>query len=91
MCWPAQPTASAIPVLGSRCEGYPTRGGEVRYACREHAVTIEDIAAAKDAPGLPQRGGRARPCGRVAEIMSEELSWVDAEPRAATAPTPTTM
>ena len=78
----ARPTGKRYPRFGiPLAEGYPYVEAEVRYACREHAVTIEDILSRRTRLAFLNAEAARDAVERVAEIMTEELGWT-AEERA---------
>ena len=86
----ARPHGKRYPRFGiPLAEGRPHVEAEVRYACREHAVTIEDILSRRTRLAFLNAEAARDAVPTVAEIMSEELGW-SAEERAANSPTPTT-
>ena len=76
----ARPTGKRYPRFGiPLAEGYPYVEAEVRYACREHAVTIEDILSRRTRLAFLNAEAARDAVERVAEIMSEELGWTAEE------------
>ena len=63
----------------SQAEGYPYVEAEVRYACREHAVTVEDILSRRTRLAFLNAEAARDAVERVAEIMTEELGWSEEE------------
>jgi glycerol-3-phosphate dehydrogenase len=51
----------------------------VRYACREHAVTVEDILSRRTRLAFLNAEAARDAVERVAEIMAEELGWSRSE------------
>ena len=52
----ARPTGKRYPRFGiPLAEGYPYVEAEVRYACREHAVTVEDVLSRRSEMRRPRR------------------------------------
>eukprot|EP00466_Bigelowiella_natans_P006336 jgi/Bigna1/89985/estExt_fgenesh1_pg.C_590113 len=55
--------------------GYPYLKAEVRYACREHARTVEDIISRRTRLAYLNVKDAQKAIPIVAEIMAEELRW----------------
>ena len=76
----AKPTGKRYPRFGiPLAEGYPYVEAEVRYACREHAVTIEDILSRRTRLAFLNAEAARDAVPRVAEILTEELGWTAEE------------
>ena len=76
----AAPTGRNYPRLGiPLADGYPYIEAEVRYACREYAVTVEDVLSRRTRLAFLNSAAATDAIPRVAELMAEELGWSDAE------------
>jgi len=72
----ARSTGKRYPRTGvPLAEGYPYLEAEVRYACREHAVTVEDVLSRRTRLAFLNSVAAADCLDRVADIMAEELGW----------------
>ena len=76
----AAPTGKRYPRCGiPLADGYPYIEAEVRYACREMAVTVEDVLSRRTRLAFLNSVAATDAIPRVAEIMAEELGWSDDE------------
>ena len=74
----AAPTGRNYPRLGiPLADGYPYIEAEVRYACREYAVTVEDVLSRRTRLAFLNSAAATDAIPRVAELMAEELGWSD--------------
>lgn len=56
-------------------EGFPYLEGEVIYACREYACTIEDVLSRRTRLAFLNKQAALDVIPRVADIMAKELGW----------------
>jgi glycerol-3-phosphate dehydrogenase len=76
----ARPTGRRYPQVGvPLAEGYPYIEAEVRYACREHAATVEDVLSRRTRLAFLNAEAARDAAPRVAALMGEELGWSAAE------------
>lgn len=76
VCELAQATDQEWPRFGVLlAKNYPYIDGEVRYACREYACTIEDILSRRTRLAFLNRDAAVSALPKVADIMAEELGW----------------
>jgi glycerol-3-phosphate dehydrogenase len=61
--------------------GFPYIDAEVRYACREYAVTIEDVLSRRTRLAFLNKKAAVSAIPVVADLMASELGWSLAEKR----------
>ena len=76
VCEMSNPTGKNWPRFGvPLVQNYPYIDGEVRWACREYACTVEDVLSRRTRLAFLNKDAALSALPLVADIMAEELGW----------------